>query len=177
VIQSNSSKFAVGDFVLASCGWVDHFICSDSTKLPFGPVTKLGLPQNLLSHALGLLGVTGYARSCYSVIVGLILYFIMHLKLHKFDYNYSQTSSTGQCINKLFYKGHSKVTQDFLLYLRPPKEDNLSIRDRMALFNVAPKWSSSRRFRCTALHCHAFDIAMSEKPSTLKLMWRLIIKT
>ena len=60
VIQSSNDKFEVGDFVLASCGWVDHFICDDNTNLPFGPVTKVSLPRNLLSHALGLLGVTGF---------------------------------------------------------------------------------------------------------------------
>ncbi len=59
MIQSRNEKFKEGDCVHLSCGWVDHFICNDNTILPFGPVTKLDMPEDQISHSLGLFGVTG----------------------------------------------------------------------------------------------------------------------
>jgi len=36
-----------------------------------------------------------------------------------------------------------------MIHLQPPKEDNLSITNRMARFHIAPKLSASWRFHCT----------------------------
>jgi len=59
VIQSKNEKFKVGDHVTANFGWVSHCICSDKTVVPFTPITKVELPPDQLSRALGVLGLTG----------------------------------------------------------------------------------------------------------------------
>ncbi len=59
VIQSKNEKLAVGDYVLVFSGWVSHCVANDNTAFPFMPLSKVELPPEQLSHALGLLGMTG----------------------------------------------------------------------------------------------------------------------
>jgi NADPH:quinone reductase len=53
VIQSNSSNFQAGDFVLGFSAWGDYFIAAANE------LEKINLPEQSLSFALGILGMPG----------------------------------------------------------------------------------------------------------------------
>jgi NADPH-dependent curcumin reductase CurA len=58
VIKSRNTKFQVGEYVRANCGWTEYWISQDADN-DKNTITKIDLKIAPIQHFLGIMGITG----------------------------------------------------------------------------------------------------------------------